>query len=189
MATRWCALRARPVRGTRYQPAGPVLVYLSQSRPTAERLPTPWMGGSTIPVHRDHCQAGRVAKPRAVLVVDDQAQFRLAARALLRRLEEFEFAGEATNGAEAIHLVERIRPELVLMDINMPVVDGIEATRRIAATHPDTAVILCSTYDATDLPPAVSDCGAIGYISKERLGVSTLYELWAGRGTGVFAAR
>ena len=107
----------------------------------------------------------------------------------MRRLEDFEFAGEATNGAEAIELVERIRPELVLMDVNMPVVDGIEATRRIVATHPGTAVILCSTYDAADLGPAVSDCGAIGYLSKERLGVSTLCELWAGRGTGVFAAR
>ena len=87
-----------------------------------------------------------------MLVVDDQAPFRIAAKAVLRRLAEFELAGEASSAHEAIELVDRLNPELVLMDINMPQMNGIEATRHILASHPETVVILCSTYDMRDLP-------------------------------------
>jgi CheY-like chemotaxis protein len=71
-----------------------------------------------------------------VLVVDDQAPFRLAARAVLRRLDGFEFAGEASSGPEAIEFVHALRPALVLMDIHMPEMNGIEVTRRIVSVHP-----------------------------------------------------
>ena len=82
-----------------------------------------------------------VSIPRSVLVVDDQAPFRLAARAVLRRLDGFEFAGEAASGPEAIELVDSLHPALVLMDIHMPAMTGIEATRQITAAHPEVAVI------------------------------------------------
>jgi DNA-binding NarL/FixJ family response regulator len=127
--------------------------------------------------------------PRSVLVVDDQAPFRSAARAVLRRLDGFEFAGEASSGAEAIALVHALLPALVLMDINMPEMSGIEATRQIVAAHPGVAVILCSTYDAADLPPAAAASGAIGYVNKERLGADTLRQLWQERHSGSFASR
>jgi pilus assembly protein CpaE len=120
----------------------------------------------------------------SVLVVDDQAPFRLAARAVLRRLEEFELAGEASSGHEAIELVDRLHPELVLMDINMPQMNGIEATRQILAAHPDTVVILCSTYDVRDLPAEASVSGAAGYVNKEQLGADLIRRLWANRGGG-----
>src|SRR5262245_56807611 len=84
----------------------------------------------------------------SVLVVDDQAPFRAAAKAVLRRLECFELAGEAASGQEAIEAVDRIMPALVLMDINMPQMNGIDATREIVAAHPGVVVFLCSTYDA-----------------------------------------
>src|SRR6266478_3331341 len=90
--------------------------------------------------------------PHAVVVVDDQAPFRLAAKAVFRRLDCFELAGEASSGQEAIELVDTLRPELVLMDINMPEMSGIEATRQIVSAHPEVVVFLCSTYDVTDLP-------------------------------------
>ena len=89
----------------------------------------------------------------SVLIVDDQAPFRLAARAVLRRAEGFELVGEAADGGEAVERVRELRPALVLMDINMPTMNGIEATRQIIAEVPDTTVFLCSTYQRSDLPP------------------------------------
>ena len=129
------------------------------------------------------------SNPRSVLVVDDQAPFRLAARAVLRRLEGFEFAGEAKSGPEAIDLVAALHPALVLMDIHMPQMSGIEATRRIVAGHPGIAVILCSTHDPKDLPADAATSGAIAYVSKEHLAADTIRELWETRTSGNFVSR
>jgi CheY-like chemotaxis protein len=144
--------------------------------------------GSTLGGARGSCDAEGVTTPRSVLVVDDQAPFRSAARAVLRRLDGFEFAGEASSGLEAIELVDRLRPALVLMDINMPEMSGIEATRTIVAAHPEVVVILCSTYDAADLPSAASASGAAAYVNKERLAADTIRRLWEGRDSGSFAS-
>jgi len=130
-----------------------------------------------------------MSSPRSVLVVDDQAPFRLAARAVLRRLEGFEFAGEASSGPEAIELVASLHPALVLMDINMPEMNGIEATRRIVSVHPEVAVILCSTHDPKDLPAEAAASGAIAYVSKEHLAADTIRDLWATRTSGTFTSR
>ena len=124
--------------------------------------------------------------PHSVVVVDDQAPFRQAAKAVLRRLTCFEFAGEASSGLEAIELVDALRPELVLMDINMPEMGGIEATRRILSAHPEVVVFLCSTYDVEDLPPGAAGSGASAYVNKERFGAEVLRRLWADRGEAPF---
>jgi DNA-binding NarL/FixJ family response regulator len=121
------------------------------------------------------------------MVVDDQAPFRMAARAVIRRSEGFSLAGEAENGVKALELANEIHPDVVLMDINMPEMGGIEATRRIVAELPDTFVILCSTYDISDLPPDAKDSGARAYVHKEQLGATTLRRLWDQRNEVVFA--
>jgi DNA-binding NarL/FixJ family response regulator len=121
------------------------------------------------------------------MVVDDQAPFRMAARAVIRRSEGFSLAGEAENGVKALELANEIHPAVVLMDINMPEMGGIEATRRIVADLPETFVILCSTYDISDLPPDATASGARAYVNKEQLGATTLRRLWDQRNEVVFA--
>lgn len=117
----------------------------------------------------------------SVLIVDDQVPFRLAARAVLRRAEGFELIGEAADGVEAVALAAELRPDLVLMDINMPTMNGIEATRRILESAPGTTVFLCSTYQRSDLPPEAESSGAAAYINKEELTPDLVRRLWEAR--------
>ncbi len=117
----------------------------------------------------------------SVLIVDDQVPFRLAARAVLRRTEGFELVAEAADGAEAVAKVAELAPDLVLMDINMPTMNGIDATRQIMQDAPGTTVFLCSTYQRSDLPPEAETAGAAAYVNKEELAPDLLLRLWAER--------
>jgi two-component system invasion response regulator UvrY len=115
-----------------------------------------------------------------VLIVDDQMPFRMAARTVVGVTPGFEVVGEAKSGEEAIEQVAVLHPELVLMDINMDGISGIEATRRITTEYPETKVILLSTYDAEDLPGDARSCGALGYVHKEQFGPDVLIDMWSG---------
>mgnify|MGYP003287684636 FL=1 len=117
-------------------------------------------------------------RPVPVLIVDDQAFFRSAAQAVLAVTPGFTAVGEADSGEEAIIRVGELRPGLVLMDIHLPGINGIEATRRIRGAHPGTAVLLLSTYRAEDLPADARDCGAIAYLHKEDFEPEVLERIW-----------
>jgi DNA-binding NarL/FixJ family response regulator len=121
-----------------------------------------------------------------VLIVDDQMPFRLAARSVVGVTPGFVVVGEAKSGEEAVEQASVLHPDLVLMDINMDGISGVEATRRITAEHPDIKVILLSTYDEEDLPADARTCGALGYVHKEHFGPDLLIERWAQKQTGCF---
>jgi two-component system, NarL family, invasion response regulator UvrY len=117
-----------------------------------------------------------------VLVVDDQPPFRAAARAVLHRIAEFDLVGEASSGEEAVALSAQLRPDLVLMDINMGEMNGIEAARQVTVARPETMVILVSTYAAQDLPADARTSGAVAYVHKDELSPRLLRSLWESHG-------
>lgn len=119
--------------------------------------------------------------PVGVLIVDDQAPFRRAARMVLAATPGFAVVGEAESGEEAVELFETLAPGLVLMDINLPGINGIEATRRITTAHPDATVLLLSTYQAADLPSGADRCGAARYVNKEEFGPAIVVDVWSRR--------
>ena len=114
-----------------------------------------------------------------VLIVDDQAPFRRAAKMVMAATPGFDVIGEAESGEEAVELFEKLAPGLVLMDINLPGINGIEATRRITAAHPEAVVMLLSTYQAGDLPSDAESCGAAEYVHKEDFGPSVVRDIWS----------
>jgi DNA-binding NarL/FixJ family response regulator len=116
----------------------------------------------------------------SVLIVDDQPPFRAAARTLVSVLRGWDVVGEVDNGEDAVASALTLRPDVVLMDINLPGISGIEATRRIIASRPDIRVVLLSTYQAADLPADAMDCGAAAYVRKEDLSPRVLREVVAG---------
>jgi two-component system, NarL family, invasion response regulator UvrY len=118
-----------------------------------------------------------------VLVVDDQTPFRRAANAVCTMTAGFEVAAEAESGEEAVEKAAATHPDLVLMDINLPGINGIEACRQILANQA-AVVVLLSTYSREDLPSDAQDSGAIAYVHKEELAPSVLEDIWANRAAG-----
>jgi two-component system, NarL family, invasion response regulator UvrY len=115
-----------------------------------------------------------------VLIVDDQPPFRDVARTLVSLVAGWRVVGEAESGEEAVDCVRRMRPRVVLMDINLPGISGIDAARQITAEWPDVQVVLMSTYAVEDLPRDALSCGALAYIHKEELTPRRLREVLAG---------
>ena len=103
----------------------------------------------------------------AVVLADDQALVRSGFRMILDARPDLEVVGEAGDGAEAAALVERLRPDVVLMDVRMPGVDGLEATRRIVAARSPARIIVLTTYDADEYVFGALRAGASGFMLKD----------------------
>lgn len=111
-----------------------------------------------------HEGTGRVA----VLLVDDHAIVRKGIRSMLESYGDIQVVGEASNGIEAILLMEQLRPSIVLMDINMPKMDGVEATAQIMSEYPDTVIIGLSVNTSAHNHEAMARAGAVRLIPKEQ---------------------
>jgi two-component system, NarL family, response regulator LiaR len=106
-------------------------------------------------------------KPIQVLLVDDHTMVRQGMKALLNEYGDIQVIGEAANGLKAIEMVEKLNPDIVLIDLAMPVMDGIEAIKRIIAINPDQRIIVLTSYTGDDkLVPAIK-AGAVGYLVKD----------------------
>lgn len=117
--------------------------------------------GDILPLECRH----RMEKTR-VIIADDHVLVRQGTRSLLETEPDIEVVGEASDGEEAVELVARHRPDIALMDIAMPKVNGIEATRRIKTDYPATAVLILTAYDNDQYILALLDAGAAGYLLK-----------------------
>ena len=118
-----------------------------------------------------------------VLIVDDQEPFRLAARTVVEITDGFEVAGEAETGEAAVEAARELRPDLVLMDVNLPGIDGMEATRRILEDTGDRVVVLMlSTYEADEYAPRAAEVGAAAYIPKSEFEPDRLADAWSAAG-------
>lgn len=118
-----------------------------------------------------------------VLVVDDKTPFRRVALEVIEATPGFEPLGEAASGEEALALVAELSPELILLDIRMPVMDGIETARRLSAEHPGAVVALIFSGDPAELPQGVECCGAKAVIRKQDFGSLALRRLWDAHGS------
>jgi DNA-binding NarL/FixJ family response regulator len=110
-----------------------------------------------------------VAPPFRILVAEDDELFLDAIALLLEQDDRFVLAGRARNGREAVRLTEDAAPDAVVMDIEMPVLDGVEATRRIRAAAPDTPIVAVSGHDYEERVLEIRQAGADDYVRKARL--------------------
>ncbi|MBK1810406.1 response regulator transcription factor [Clostridium sp. YIM B02505] len=102
-----------------------------------------------------------------ILIVDDQTLMRDGLKTILDLEDDLEVIGTASNGKEAYELVEKLKPDVILMDIRMPILNGVEATKIIKAEFKDVAIIMLTTFDTDDLIIEALECGADGYLLKD----------------------
>ena len=113
-----------------------------------------------------------------MLAVDDQTIFLDVARDVVAATPGFSWVGGATSGEEALDAVTELEPELVLLDVRMPGMDGIETAQRISERHPDVVVVLISVDESPAITPAVESSGAAALVRKREFGPAMLRRLW-----------
>ena len=116
--------------------------------------------------------------PVSVLTVDDQEVFRAAAREVIDATPGFEALGEAASGEDALALLERLDFQLVLVDLRMPGMGGVEAARRIKEMRPGAVVVLVSLEEPQDVPATALESGAVAFVRKQEFAPTMLRGLW-----------
>ena len=112
-----------------------------------------------------------------VLVVDDQVAYRRALAAVVTETDGFVMVAETTTGEESLQVAAQVHPDLVLMDVNLPGISGIDAARKLTANPGGPVVVLLSTYDEDEFE--LEGCGASAYVAKAAFGPDRLTEVWA----------
>jgi DNA-binding NarL/FixJ family response regulator len=120
----------------------------------------------------------RTRRPVRILTVDDQAPFREAARSMVAGIPGFEVAGESADGESAVRMARELDPDLVLVDVRMDGMDGIETTRRLTQDDPSRVVVLVSGDDLRALSEQIRSCGAAAVLRKHWLSPRLLRGLW-----------
>jgi len=123
-----------------------------------------------------------------VLVVDDHTVIRRGIQSILRAWPEWQISGEAANGEEAIRLTRDLKPDIVLMDISMPVMGGLEATRAICKMYPETKVLLLTLHDSLEWVESALQAGARGYLLKSDTEGELIRALNVVAGNGIYAS-
>ena len=119
-----------------------------------------------------------MANPKAI-IADDEEQLRIYLRSKLSGLwPELDICAEAENGLKALELIDKNRPDIAFLDINMPGIDGLETTRRISQAYPETKVVIFSTYEANEYDSRARDAGAIAFVPKADFEPSVLTSTW-----------
>jgi CheY-like chemotaxis protein len=153
----WCRADSAPGKGTTVTLGLPL-------RLTVELL----SNDTAVPACRERVPlVEKTSIVHRVLLVEDHAMVRQGLRAILDTFEDVTVVGEASNGEEAISAVSEVRPDVILMDINMPKMDGIEATKQITATYPAGVVIGVSVNDSQPMIDAMKKAGAAGFVTKD----------------------
>lgn len=117
-----------------------------------------------------------------VLIVDDQEPFRAAARMAVELTDGFDVVAESGSGQEALDAFRTLAPDLVLMDVQMPGMDGLEATRQLLEIDAAARVIVLSTYSADEFEQRALDAGAIAFVSKSDFTPDALSQVWSRAG-------
>ncbi len=108
-------------------------------------------------------------KKNNILIVDDSTEFRHQLKRILLYESDINVIGEASNGKHAIAEAVKLKPDIVLMDVSMPVLNGLEATRKIFAIMPETRIVMLSIYDLEEYKLAAREAGAVGYVIKKNV--------------------
>lgn len=123
-----------------------------------------------------------------ILVVDDHAVIRKGIQSILGAWPEWQVSGEAANGEEAVQLTKELKPDIVLMDISMPGMGGLEATRAIRKAYPDAKVLMLTLHDSLEWVETALNAGARGYLLKSDTEGELMRALKVVAGNGIYAS-